>query len=59
MHSKWLLVPLLAGLLGGCSSGESDQHVFQEQKQAIDKAKDVERLMKEQSDATQEKLDKL
>jgi uncharacterized lipoprotein YmbA len=59
MYSKWLIALLFSGLLAACGSGEQDDALYQSQKQAIDKAKDVERLMKEQADATREKLDKL
>jgi len=59
MYRNWLVVLLLSGLLAACGSDHNDDALYQSQKQTIDKAKDVERMMKEQSDATREKLDKI
>lgn len=59
MYRNWLVVLLLSGFLAACSSDQNDDSLYQSQKQAIDKAKGVERMMKEQSDATREKLDKI
>lgn len=54
-----LLALMLAGVVTACSSGENDKALYQSQKQSIDKAKDVERIMKEQADKTKEQADKL
>jgi len=59
MSRYGLAVLVLSALLTACSSGQNDDALYQSQKQAIDKAKDVDRIMKEQSDAIREKTDNL
>lgn len=59
MYRNLLVVLLLSGFLAACSSDQNDDSLYQSQKQSIDKAKDVERMMKEHSDATREKLDNI
>jgi len=59
MYRNVFVALLLTGLLAACDNGQNDKALYQSQKQSIDKAKDVERIMKEQSDATREQIDKL
>jgi len=59
MYRNMFVALFLAGLLAACGSGQDDKALYESQKQTIDKAKDVERIMKEQADATKDKLDKL
>jgi hypothetical protein len=56
---KTLLPLLLAGLLGACSSGEGDDALYHSQKQAIDKAREAERLLQERAESTRKRLDGL
>ncbi len=63
--SSWLIIMLLAGLLSGCAGDSQEEaqqadaadaaadndHVWKEQVETIDRAKDVEKTLKEAEEA--------
>ena len=56
-HSRWLGIGLLALSLAGCSSGTSGEHVWKDQVETIDRAKEVETMIQSNHDQMRKSLE--